>query len=136
VRLAGTSLAPPDAIRSALADTVDYLAARNKTVWLLLQVPEFNFAIDECAGRPFSFEHTVRSPCVMPRAVVDDRQAPYRAVIEDVRRRKPALNVFDPLPLLCDAQWCDAVRDGRLLYRDGNHLSRAGSMFFADKLPF
>jgi peptidoglycan/LPS O-acetylase OafA/YrhL len=136
VRIAGTSLPAGESIRIGLARTVEYLAARGKVVWLLLQVPELDFQVDECAGRPFSFEHTVRTPCGVAASIVRARQAPYRAVVEDVRQHVPALHVFDPLPYLCDQEFCFAMRNGELLYRDSDHLSRAGSLFFADKLPF
>ena len=48
----------------------------------------------------------------------------------------PALHVFDPMRFLCDDRWCYAVVDNVLLYLDNNHLSRAGSLFFADKFTF
>ena len=136
IRLRGSSVGAADAVRRSLSSTVEYFLARGKTVWLLLHVPELDFVVDECAGRPFSFEHQVRSPCGVSKARVLERQAPYRAIVEDVRRQLPALNIFDPLPSLCDEQWCFAVRGGQLLYMDHHHLSRAGSFFFADKFPF
>jgi hypothetical protein len=136
IRLKGTSFGAADAVRHSLSRTVEYFLARGKSVWLLLHVPELDFMVDECAGRPFSFEHHVRSPCGVLKARVIERQATYRAIVDDVRRHLPGLNVFDPLPSLCDDQWCLAVRDGQLLYMDHHHLSRAGSLFFADQFDF
>jgi len=136
IRLKGSSLGAADAVRHSLFKTVDYFLARGKSVWVLLHVPELDFLVDECAGRPFSFAHHVRSPCGVSKARVLERQAPYRAIVEEVRHRLPALNVFDPLPSLCDDEWCSAVRGGQLLYMDHHHLSRAGSLLFADKFPF
>jgi len=37
------------------------------------------------------------------------RQAPYRAIVDEVRQCVPALRVFDPLPYLCDDRFCFAV---------------------------
>ena len=137
IRLKDSSLGAPDAVRRSLLRTVEYFLARGKSVWVLLHVPELDFVVDECAGRPFSFEHRVRrSPCGVLKARVLERQAPYRSIVEDVRRELPALNIFDPLPSLCDEQWCLAVRGGQLLYMDHHHLSRTGSLAFADKFPF
>ena len=136
IRLRGSTLGAAESVKRSLSHTVEYFLARGKTVWLLLHVPELDFAVDECAGRPFSFEHHVRSPCGVLKARVLERQAPYRAIVEDVRRQLPALNIFDPLPSLCDEQWCFATRGGQLLYMDHHHLSRAGSLFFADTFPF
>jgi peptidoglycan/LPS O-acetylase OafA/YrhL len=132
----GTSLMPDEAIRQGLGRTVDFMMKRSKKVGLILQVPELTFNIAECVGRPVSFEHAVRTPCAEPRAAVDARQARYRRVVDDVRQQFPALDVFDPLPYLCDASWCYAVRDGRMFYVDSNHLSETGSRFFATKFQF
>jgi peptidoglycan/LPS O-acetylase OafA/YrhL len=135
-RTAGTSQAAPDSIRDALVRTVNFLVGRNKEVWLLLQVPELGFDVEQCAGRPVSFEHHVRTPCAVPLADVVARQAAYRRIVDDVRREQPALHVFDPMPSLCDQRWCNAIVDGTLLYVDSNHLSRAGSLFFATRFTF
>jgi len=136
IRMAGTSLPAAESIRRSLVRTVEYLKAHGKTVWLLMQVPELDFPVDECAGRPFSFERPVRARCGISRAVVAERQAPYRAIIEQARREAPALRIFDPIPYLCDEQWCSAIRDGQLLYSDSNHLSPAGSRFLSEHFEF
>jgi peptidoglycan/LPS O-acetylase OafA/YrhL len=136
--VAPTHPSAADAIRQALGETVDYLVRqKHKTVWLILQVPELSFNLGDCTGRPVSFESRhLMSPCAEPKAAVLNRQAPYRQIVDEVKRRMPDLNVFDPLPYLCDEQWCYAIRDKQLLYVDYHHLSREGSLFFADKFTF
>jgi len=135
-RTADANLAPPDAMKKALARTVEFLLDHGKTVWLLLQVPELDFRIDQCVGRPVSFSHHVRIPCAVPKAEVVERQGVYRQIVREVNDKLPALHVFDPMRFLCDDRWCYAVVDHVLLYLDNNHLSRAGSLFFADKFTF
>jgi peptidoglycan/LPS O-acetylase OafA/YrhL len=135
-RTAANNSSAQEGMQHALEETVNYLLRNKKEVWVLLQVPELDFVVAECAGRPFSFETKVRTPCAVAKAAVLERQAPYRQVVQDVKRRIPALNVFDPLQYLCDERWCFAIVDNQLLYYDGNHLSRTGSLFFADKFPF
>lgn len=134
--LAGTLLSPQDSLRLSLERTIKIFVDRGKVVWLLLQVPEMNFSVTECFARPFSFERRVRTPCAVPRQGVEQRQAPYRAIVHDVQTVAPDLRVFDPLPYLCDEQWCYATRRGDLLYLDDNHLSPSGSALFADKFSF
>ena len=87
-------------------------------------------------GRPFSFEQHLRTPCAVPKADVMQNQTAYRAIIAAVQQHAPALVVFDPLPMMCDDRLCWALRDGTLAYVDNNHLSRSGSLMFADALPF
>jgi hypothetical protein len=99
-------------------------------------VPELGFKVEEYAGRSVRFEHRIRTPCAVPRAEVVARQAVYRRIVDEVRREQPALRVFDPLPVLCDERWCHAIVDNVLMYVDDNHLSRAGSLFFAKRFAF
>jgi len=35
--------------------------------------------------------------------------------------------LWDPLPALCGEEFCLAERDGVVMYRDGDHLTYAGS---------
>jgi peptidoglycan/LPS O-acetylase OafA/YrhL len=135
-KAAGTTLSPAESMRTALDRTIDFLLARGKTVWLLLQVPELGFPMDQCAGRPVSFSSHVRTPCAVPKDDVVQRQAEYRRVVDDVKKSHPALHVFDPMPTLCDNRWCYGEMDHVLMYVDDNHLSRAGSLLFASKFSF
>jgi len=134
--IAGTKLSNAESIQRGLETTARRLVDRGKETWLVLQVPELFFDVPECFPRPFSFSGAVRTPCASPRAEVDARQRPYRQIVSDVQRKIPQLRVFDPTPYLCDDQWCHAIVNGELLYVDESHLSREGSLFFADKFPF
>jgi hypothetical protein len=135
-RAAGTELPPEESMAQALRLTVEYLIRHQKEVWLILQVPELRFNLTQCFDRPFSFEKRVRTPCAVPRDSVTVRQAGFRRAVQQVQQQVPALNVFDPLPYLCDDRWCHAIVGNELLYVDDNHLSREGSLFFADKFHF
>jgi peptidoglycan/LPS O-acetylase OafA/YrhL len=136
MELAGTMLPPEDSLRIALERTVRMFSARGKAVWLLLQVPEMDFGLAECIPRPFSFEHKNRTPCAVLRSRVVARQSTYRQIVREATEHVPELHVFDPLPYLCDDQWCYAIRNGDLLYADDNHLNREGSTLFAGKFAF
>jgi hypothetical protein len=53
---------------------------------------------------------------------------PVLRAVEQFSRRTPGASVFDPLPLLCGPDQCDAVMgDGRPLFFDADHLSRYGN---------
>jgi hypothetical protein len=69
--------------------------------------------------------------CSVPRAAVEQRQASYRAAIARVVRMlaDPDLHVVDPMDALCDATECHAIVDDKLMYRDDDHLSAAGSRY-------
>jgi SGNH domain (fused to AT3 domains) len=105
-------------------------------VWLILQIPELEFHPAECVRRPFSISGTIRTPCAVPLARARARQDVYRHVVEAVKHEIPKLQLFDPWTYLCDREWCHATIDHELLYSDDNHLSREGSLYFADKFSF
>jgi peptidoglycan/LPS O-acetylase OafA/YrhL len=135
-RLAGADSAE-ESMKRALEDTVAFLADHHKDVWIVLDVPQLDFNITECAGRPFSFEHrTVRNPCGVATSAVFAQQAEYRAMVQAVQHRFPAVHVFDPLYWLCDDQLCYAAKGNQVFFVDDNHLSRSGSLLFADKFAF
>jgi len=46
----------------------------------------------------------------------------------------PHASLWDPLPLLCEPQRCSAIRDGRPLYFDADHLSGYGNRFLLPPL--
>ena len=44
------------------------------------------------------------------------------------------MTIFDAAAPFCDDEWCWAMKDGQMLYRDDDHLSVDGSKFLAKKL--
>jgi peptidoglycan/LPS O-acetylase OafA/YrhL len=61
------------------------------------------------------------------RIVLEARRADVidaeRSLAASIRR----LVIWDPVPTLCDATYCRAVRDGKPLFYDGDHLSGYGN---------
>jgi hypothetical protein len=57
-----------------------------------------------------------------------------RDLLARLKREHPGLLVFDPTALFCDQKWCYAILDGKLMYRDSNHLSASGTEYVARKL--
>lgn len=131
-----SSLSQSAAVESSLARTIEYLQNRGKEVWLIIQVPELGFHIDECTVRPLSITHQKKTPCAVPVQQVVARQAEYRGIVNRMQRRFPGLRIFDPFPYLCDDKLCHGIINGNVLYVDGDHLSQAGSLLFADKFGF
>lgn len=54
-------------------------------------------------------------------------RAPAVASLRRVAAQLPNASVWDPFPVLCPGTTCAAVRDGRPLYFDGDHLSGHGN---------
>ncbi len=122
-----------DIFAAAFRNTVLRLSASGKDVVLFIDWPELGFDPRSCLPRPVPLFSHVRPLCGVPRPQVDARNRAYREVIFAMKREFGQLKVFDPLPYLCDATACYAMRAGHLLYRDGNHLSAAGSTYLGGK---
>jgi hypothetical protein len=75
-----------------------------------------------------------RSPCAIPRQRFDERDHKYREIVARVSKDFPNVQVFDAAAPFCDAQWCWAMKNGTLLYRDDRHISLAGSEYIAQQL--
>jgi len=116
--------------------TIGRLALAGKRVVFFIDVPELDFHPASCLDvRPISITRRPRrNPCGVPTSVVTARQARYRAVIARLAVAHPEMRAFDPLPFLCGEALCSAVRAGRLVYRDSNHLSAFGSAYLSEKL--
>ncbi len=55
-------------------------------------------------------------------------RSPTMAALHMLAARYPGLEVWDPMPLLCDDSTCSAMRGGRPLFFDGDHLSPFGNL--------
>jgi peptidoglycan/LPS O-acetylase OafA/YrhL len=123
-------------IVDGLRRTVAYLLDHGKVVTLVMPTPEPGFPITECTGRPLTLSRRPpRTPCGVTQASVIDAQAPFRRVVSALAKEYP-IEVVDPLPLLCDGNWCAAVVNGQMLYHDDNHLGLTGSVVASKVFPF
>ncbi len=122
---------------AALHATLARLTASHKNIIYFEDVPPLNFDVASClAARPYlpSWSHlsqTLKTPCAVSRPDIDARSAVYRRAVAKVMQDFPSVKVFKAWEAFCDAQWCWAMKDGQLLYRDDDHLSLAGSDFQA-----
>lgn len=129
-------LQKPDVFEEAMRNTLMRLSTTGKQIIFVVDVPELGFNASECiALRPYRLsERTVRSPCVISRKDFDERNRMYRTIVTQVASEFPMVKIFDAAAQLCDSQYCYAMSNGRLLYRDDDHLSIAGSKLIAEKL--
>ncbi len=84
----------------------------------LFRVPPFRCVDWFNAGNP------ICAPgLAMDRTEIVRYRAPVMQSFADIAQRVPGVTVWDPLPLLCPDSVCHAIRDGRPLYYDGDHIS-------------
>jgi hypothetical protein len=48
---------------------------------------------------------------------------------QDLAAEQCGVKILNPLPYLCDEQYCYGSKNGRPLYYDGDHLSEYGNKF-------
>lgn len=94
-------------------------------VVLMRDVPVFPADFITCTMR--------RGPgaCALPRTEVERRTATTDAGLTRVGAGKPDVRMWSPLDALCPERRCVSVIDGRLLYRNRNHLTIDGSALLA-----
>ena len=116
--------------RAGLRSTLDRLTKARKKVLFVFDVPELGFDPQSCFERPLPLRRE-RSVCAVSRAEYDARNERYKRLVYDVLKEFPDVTVYDPSADLCDERYCWAMRDGKLLYHDADHLTDEGSLLVA-----
>jgi peptidoglycan/LPS O-acetylase OafA/YrhL len=116
-----------DVYLAGLERTLIQLRTAGKRVIFVLDTPELDFDPRTCVRRPVQI--SVRSPCAVPRAKVEQRLSGAQKRIFAVLAGFPDVKVFNPVPLLCDRQNCYARRGGEFMYTDRDHLTSDGSRY-------
>lgn len=120
---------------TALKRTLNRLVASNKKIIFVLDVPELGFDPRSCVdSRPLLLMSRKRMPCAVSRGEFDERNSQYRRLVLSNLVYYPSVKIYDPSAKLCDREWCWALKGGRLLYRDDDHLSIDGSKYLAGDL--
>ncbi len=127
---------PREIFRIAMTDTIERLLQKDKRVIFYLDGPELDFDPKSCVDmRPVRLtSNKAKSPCAVPRKEFDDRNADYRAQVFSVLEKFPEVQVFDAAKTFCDEKFCWALLEGKMLYRDDDHLSVDGSELVAKGL--
>ena len=111
-----------------LARTIKSLTRAGKKVYLVDDVPRFSFSPSRCkyVGR-FG-----RSNLCVDR----DRhtRSTYLSGFQALARTNPDVTLIQIHPLFCSDGQCAMALDGRLLYRDDNHLNVSGSELVASSI--
>ena len=88
-----------------------------------------------CTKRPWRLSgEEAKSPCAVPRSLVDSRRKKYLEIVTSVLRDFPNVKVLDPVSALCDEAYCWAIKANKLLYRDNNHLNEVGAVYLSEHL--
>ena len=100
----------------------------NFTGPILKMINESGFRIKAIKLTKLSKERAV------PRSQVDLRRQKYLDIVTSILNEFPEVNVLDTLPAFCDNEYCWAIKNNKLLYRDHDHLNETGGAYLGDFL--
>jgi peptidoglycan/LPS O-acetylase OafA/YrhL len=108
-----------------LTKTIQNLHEHHKEVIIIDDVPVFSFNPKQCKFvRPLSFKNN----CIDDKNYFDKKYQTYASVFESLKKNKE-VTIINTVPLLCDGKNCTMEKDGKLLYRDDQHLNIEGSRY-------
>ncbi|MBS7327983.1 MAG: acyltransferase [Oxalobacter sp.] len=124
---------PRRIMENGMRHTFSYLRDLGKQVLVVLDSPELPYHAKVLEYRPFIGR---LKDGVFNRKFYDDTEsiAIYNRQISTVAEEFPNVHIIDLAKYLCDEHKCYAVKDGKILYKDGDHLSNDGSLYVAPYL--
>ena len=125
---------PDDIWEAGIRHTFDRLLEAGKDVTFVLNNPELDFDPRDCLTRPYASALISLHSCEISIETFHHQNDHYRQLMWAIIEDYPTVKVFDLASELCDGRSCSAMRDGKLLYRDDNHLSPAGGQLIAPNL--
>ncbi|WP_175947826.1 acyltransferase family protein [Burkholderia pyrrocinia] len=135
----GQSSASPKAALDGVDQVVTTLEHAGRRVALVLDNPRLRDPRQCMDRRPLAWPFVrhalgVTNMSAAQRCAIGYREhvtrmAPFTALVDDLKRRHPALLVYDPAAALCDAKRnvCPMTMDRHYLYSYGDHLSDYGN---------
>ncbi|MDP3670189.1 MAG: acyltransferase family protein [Telluria sp.] len=117
------------ALTAAMRDTFKRFTEAGKHVIFMNDIAWLDFDPRACIKRAGVISSNTKVPCAVARATFDKAGAEHDAMLAVVLREFPTVELFSPAMQLCDQQFCWGMKDGRLMYRDTNHLSYEGDLF-------
>ncbi|HZV21757.1 MAG TPA: acyltransferase family protein [Hyphomicrobiales bacterium] len=111
-----------------LVNTVTKLTGAGIRVVLMGQVPELQIPVSHCLAISRYLNRDGTRCLGIRRDEVERRQANVNRLLRAIEATNPLVTVFWPMASMCEDGWCHAARDGKIFYRDNNHLTPEGAL--------
>ena len=119
----------------AMRKTLDSAIENNKEVVFVIDNPSLGFDPKLCIyGRPFSKNNSIKKSCTIPKSKYENESKIYRKLVMSILNDYPSVKVFDAAEHLCDEKKCYGMLNGKILYRDNDHLSLEGGKLISKEL--
>jgi ribosomal protein S11 len=120
-----------ETFKRGLYASIEALTAAGKKIVIIKDVPEFPINPKACLIRPFK---TNVVSCDISIKDYNDRTALYAQIIEEAKTKYKNVYIFDAASSFCNADKCSPSDNEHIYFRDGHHLSIAGSEKVAESL--
>ncbi|TAK90619.1 MAG: acyltransferase [Burkholderiaceae bacterium] len=119
-----------------LVETLRRFSNAGKKIILIIDAPEFDYNPLSCVDlvRPLSFTSKKRLSCRIGKSDVDRRNYNYIKITTAASILFDNVRVVNLQDALCDENYCYGVKDGKLLYRDADHLNPFGAEYVTRQL--
>ena len=115
-----------------LVQTLEGLIASGKEVFITDDVPVYPLDPQDCL---FSASRLIKiSQCSQDIDYFQANHSRYYPILERVVREVPGVNLLNSAQYFCDDRSCKMTYEGKILYRDYNHLNNFGSRYVVDQL--
>jgi peptidoglycan/LPS O-acetylase OafA/YrhL len=120
-------------LRDGVERSVDLLVKADKKVLILFDNPRLPYDPKKCAHRPFKIAKVSKDYCLFSRKIFDSEPyySWYKSVINLAIKNYSGVSAYDLSTPLCDEENCYLTKNGKLLYKDTNHLNYEGSRYVA-----
>lgn len=113
--------------RQRLDSLFKQLTEQKKRVVYLYSVPEGRLNPRLCGGTLPLGRKLDLSGCVFPLSRELDIQKTNRELVNGLLNKYSEVEVFDPAQVICRGGVCQAIRDGKPMWMDDNHISESAS---------
>ena len=112
-----------DIFSKSLKKTILILEKNELKILVMAPTPEFKYPVPACIFR--------KSPeyCQTTRDENDIYRKRVMKVLLDTVSQHPNVKLADGYQALCDSRHCSVVKNDRILYSDGDHLTGSGAKF-------
>jgi hypothetical protein len=125
--LAATVAADRSRAEKATKAVLEPLARRGVHIVFEAPTPLFKSPTFRCADWFDRSSPVCQGGSAVDRSLLESYRAPILASYDRVAQDLDGVTVWDPLPTLCEQTVCQAMRGGRPLFFDGDHLSGYGN---------
>ncbi len=123
-------LAQADLVAAALERTIRKIESLGKKVILTPEIPSVDDLKTYCRLR----DRPQPEHCSITKELALKQRSLENTLIKTILSAHPNFGVVDPMDTLCDDKECYIIKGGKLLYRDGRHLSYSGSELVAKEI--